>query len=63
MAGVGVRKGADGIRTSTKVQAVSSNRFPLPRDVHMIPYAPSAHRLVLRPVDLMYGSRRSRLDK
>ncbi|KUM84171.1 MULTISPECIES: succinic semialdehyde dehydrogenase [Streptomyces] len=56
--GLGVRHGAEGIRKYTKLQAVSINRFPLRRDLHMIPYDPSAYRLILRLVDFMYGTRR-----
>ena len=56
--GLGVRHGAEGIRKYTKLQAVSANRFPLRRDPHMIPYDPSAYRLILRLVDLTYGTRR-----
>jgi hypothetical protein len=55
---LGVRHGAEGIRKYTKLQAVSTNRFPLRRDIHMIPYDPSAYRLILRLVDVMYGTHR-----
>ncbi|MFJ8142810.1 succinic semialdehyde dehydrogenase [Streptomyces sp. NPDC096013] len=61
--GLGVRHGADGIRKYTKLQAVSTNRFPLRRDMHMIPYNPSAYRLILRLVDAMYGTRRGHRGK
>ncbi|MFF3963917.1 succinic semialdehyde dehydrogenase [Streptomyces griseorubiginosus] len=56
--GLGVRHGAEGIRKYTKLQAVSTYRFPVRRDLHMIPYDPSAFRFILRLVDLMYGTRR-----
>ncbi|MFF7640872.1 succinic semialdehyde dehydrogenase [Streptomyces canus] len=61
--GLGVRHGAEGIRKYTKLQAVSVNRFPLRRDIHMIPYDPSAYRFILRLVDVMYGTRRRPRDK
>ncbi|MDN3028080.1 aldehyde dehydrogenase family protein [Streptomyces sp. S.PB5] len=61
--GLGVRHGAEGLRKYTKLQAVSTNRFPLRRDPHMIPYDPSAYRLILRLVDLMYSTRRRHRDK
>jgi acyl-CoA reductase-like NAD-dependent aldehyde dehydrogenase len=55
--GLGVRHGAEGIRKYTRLQAVSVNRFPMRRDLHMLPFDPSAYRSILRLVDLMYGSR------
>ncbi|MDO0929559.1 succinic semialdehyde dehydrogenase [Streptomyces sp. TG1A-8] len=61
--GLGVRHGAEGIRKYTKLQAISANRFPLRRDMHMIPYNPSAYRFILRLVDVMYGTRRGHRNK
>jgi len=58
--GLGVRHGAEGIRKYTRLQAVSVNRFPMRRDPHMIPYQPSAYRLILRLVDVLYGARRKK---
>ena len=54
--GLGVRHGAEGIRKYTKLQAVTSYRFPMRRDIHMIPYKPSAYRFILRLVDVLYGA-------
>ncbi|MGW4911566.1 aldehyde dehydrogenase family protein [Streptomyces sp. NPDC004270] len=54
--GLGVRHGAEGFLKYTRLQAVSTNRFPMRRDLHMIPYEPSAYRLLLRLVDVMYGT-------
>ena len=54
--GLGVRHGAEGFRKYTRLQAVSTNRFPMRRDMHMIPYEPSAYRFILRLVDVMYGA-------
>jgi len=54
--GLGVRHGAEGFRKYTRLQAVSTNRFPMRRDMHMIPYEPSAYRFILRLVDAMYGA-------
>ncbi|MFI6095022.1 succinic semialdehyde dehydrogenase [Lentzea sp. NPDC051213] len=54
--GLGVRHGAEGIRKYTRLQAISTNRFPMRRDPHMIPYQPSAYRFILRLVDVMYGT-------
>ncbi|MEV0909957.1 succinic semialdehyde dehydrogenase [Streptomyces hokutonensis] len=54
--GLGVRHGAEGFRKYTRLQAISTNRFPMRRDMHMIPYEPSAYRFVLRLVDVMYGT-------
>ncbi|MFD4501589.1 aldehyde dehydrogenase family protein [Streptomyces sp. NPDC058457] len=53
--GLGVRHGAEGFLKYTRLQAVSINRFPMRRDMHMIPYEPSAYRSLLRLVDVMYG--------
>ncbi|MEV5958492.1 succinic semialdehyde dehydrogenase [Streptomyces sp. NPDC051987] len=61
--GLGVRHGAEGIRKYTRLQAVSVNRFPTRRDLHMIPFDPSAYRSILRLVDLMYGNRLRRRSK
>lgn len=61
--GLGVRHGAEGIRKYTRLQAVSVNRFPTRRDLHMIPFDPSAYRSILRLVDLMYGNRLHRRSK
>ncbi len=58
--GLGVRHGAEGIRKYTRLQAISVNRFPLRRDLHMIPYQPSAYRFILRLVDVLYGARRKK---
>jgi acyl-CoA reductase-like NAD-dependent aldehyde dehydrogenase len=58
--GLGVRHGAEGFRKYTRLQAISTNRFPLRRDIHMMPYRPSAYRFVLRLVDLLYGRGRGR---
>ncbi|GAQ51401.1 succinate-semialdehyde dehydrogenase [NADP(+)] [Streptomyces acidiscabies] len=54
--GLGVRHGAEGIEKYTRLQAVSANRFPMRRDMHMIPYEPSAYRFILRLADVMYGA-------
>ncbi|MPY55962.1 aldehyde dehydrogenase family protein [Streptomyces spongiae] len=54
--GLGVRHGAEGIRKYTRLQAISANRFPMRRDMHMIPYEPSAYRFIVRLVDVLYGS-------
>ena len=54
--GLGVRHGAEGFRKYTRLQAISANRFPMRRDMHMIPYEPSAYRFILRLVDVMYGA-------
>jgi hypothetical protein len=54
--GVGVRHGAEGFLKYTRLQAISANRFPMRRDMHMIPYEPSAYRFLLRLVDVMYGT-------
>ncbi|MET9845899.1 aldehyde dehydrogenase family protein [Streptomyces ossamyceticus] len=61
--GLGVRHGAEGIRKYTRLQAVSVNRFPTRRDLHMLPFDPSAYRSILRLVDLMYGNRLRRRGK
>lgn len=61
--GLGVRHGAEGIRKYARLQAVSMNRFPTRRDLHMIPFDPSAYRSILRLVDLMYGNRLRRRSK
>lgn len=55
--GLGVRHGAEGIRKYTKLQAVSVNRFPMRRDLHMLPFSPSSYRFVLRMVTAVYGKR------
>jgi acyl-CoA reductase-like NAD-dependent aldehyde dehydrogenase len=55
--GLGVRHGAEGIRKYTKLQAVSVNRFPLRRDLHMVPFDPSSYRFILRLVKAIYGRR------
>ncbi|MET9397117.1 aldehyde dehydrogenase family protein [Kitasatospora sp. NPDC002965] len=52
--GLGVRHGAEGFHTYTRLQAITTNRFPMRRDMHMIPYNPSAYRFILRLVDAMY---------
>ncbi|TXS49814.1 aldehyde dehydrogenase family protein [Streptomyces sp. uw30] len=54
--GLGVRHGAEGIRKYTRLQSVSTNRFPMRRDPHMIPYEPSGYRLMLRLADVLYGA-------
>ncbi|MCX4563688.1 aldehyde dehydrogenase family protein [Streptomyces phaeochromogenes] len=54
--GLGVRHGAEGFLKYTRLQAISANRFPMRRDMHMIPYEPSAYRFILRLVDVMYGA-------
>lgn len=61
--GLGVRHGAEGIRKYTRLQAVSVNRFPMRRDLHMLPFDSSAYRSILRLVDVMYGSRLRRRNK
>ncbi|WP_329544109.1 aldehyde dehydrogenase family protein [Streptomyces sp. NBC_01356] len=55
--GVGVRHGAEGFRKYTKLQAISVNRFPMRRDLHMLPFDPSSYRFILRLVNAMYGKR------
>jgi acyl-CoA reductase-like NAD-dependent aldehyde dehydrogenase len=55
--GLGVRHGPDGIRKYTKLQAISVNRFPMRRDMHMIPFDPASYRFLLRLVTAMYGRR------
>ncbi|WP_257232717.1 hypothetical protein [Streptomyces sp. Rer75] len=54
---LGVRHGAEGIRKYTKPQAVSVNRFPMRRDMHMLPFDASSYRFILRLVTAMYGNR------
>ena len=53
--GLGVRHGAEGILKYTKLQAVSVNRFPMRRDLHMLPYAPETYRRIMRLANAMYG--------
>ena len=53
--GLGVRHGAEGILKYTKLQAVSVNRFPMHRDLHMLPYAPETYRRIMRLANAMYG--------
>lgn len=33
------------------------NRFPMRRDLHMLPFDPSSYRFILRLVNAMYGKR------
>lgn len=54
--GLGVRHGAEGIRKYTRLQSVSTNRFPMRRDPHMIPYRPAAYRFMVRLADVLYGA-------
>jgi acyl-CoA reductase-like NAD-dependent aldehyde dehydrogenase len=55
--GLGVRHGAEGIRKYTKLQAVSVNRFPLSRDLHMLPFNPANYRFILNLVKAIHGRR------
>jgi acyl-CoA reductase-like NAD-dependent aldehyde dehydrogenase len=55
--GLGARHGAEGIRKYTKLQAVSVNRFPMRRDLHMLPYDPASYHFITRLVAAMYGKR------
>ncbi|HEY6797725.1 MAG TPA: aldehyde dehydrogenase family protein [Kineosporiaceae bacterium] len=55
--GLGARHGAEGIRKYTRTQAVTLNRFPLRRDVHMMPYRAGAYRLLLRLLPVLHGPR------
>lgn len=55
--GLGSRHGAEGILKYTKPQAVFVNRFPMRRDLNMLPFDPSSYRFLLRLVNALYGKR------
>jgi acyl-CoA reductase-like NAD-dependent aldehyde dehydrogenase len=53
--GLGSRHGAGGIRKYCKQQAITINRMPMKRDIHMYPYKPGTTKLLGRMVKLLYG--------
>jgi acyl-CoA reductase-like NAD-dependent aldehyde dehydrogenase len=53
--GVGSRHGAGGIRKYTKQQAISINRAPMKKDLHMFPYTARTSKMIGGLVKLLYG--------
>ena len=58
--GVSGRHGANGIRKYCKTQTIVVNRFPLKKDIFMMPYTPKTTKLVNRVTELVHKRRRHR---
>jgi hypothetical protein len=56
--GVSGRHGANGIRKYCRTQTIVVNRFPLKKDVFMMPYTPKTTRMLNRVTELVHKRRR-----
>jgi acyl-CoA reductase-like NAD-dependent aldehyde dehydrogenase len=55
--GVSGRHGANGIRKYCRTQTITINRFPLKRDIYMMPYTPKVTRMLDRVTGLIHRRR------
>jgi acyl-CoA reductase-like NAD-dependent aldehyde dehydrogenase len=58
--GVSGRHGANGIRKYCKTQTIVTNRFPMKRDMFMMPYTEKTTRMLNRVTELVHSRRRYR---
>ena len=58
--GVSGRHGAMGIRKYCRTQTIVTNRFPMKKDIFMMPYSPKTTRMLNRVTELVHKRRRHR---